>query len=271
MRRKKMKKGKVILGFILLSNILFAHDHILYTPKLDVSGETKVRMKALLAHPETGKKVKPASMSTNDEGKTSLPEKFFVVHNKQKTDLVSKVTLEKVSYDEKGNTITAYDFIYTDKDGLKGKGNWIFVMEGNTQAHGWNLTSTMKVIVAKDYSDTDFADRVAEGKNEIIPLTSPVKAWKEGVFRGKFVDKDGNPVKNAPVDIMFMNVDFDVEAGIWKGGEELPKVRMTTFTDDNGVFAFSPSRAGQWFIKGTKSFDREKKVVYDASLLVEFE
>ncbi|EHO18473.1 hypothetical protein HMPREF9466_02430 [Fusobacterium necrophorum subsp. funduliforme 1_1_36S] len=79
-----MKKGKVILGFILLSNILFAHDHILYTPKLDVSGETKVRMKALFGTSGNRKKVKPASMSTNDEGKTSLPEKFFVVHNKQK-------------------------------------------------------------------------------------------------------------------------------------------------------------------------------------------
>src|SRR3712207_3727615 len=163
-----MKKKNVILGFILLSNILFAHDHILYTPKLDVSGETSIRMKALLAHPEAGKRVRPASMSTNDEGKTSLPKKFYVVHNKEKTDLTSKIALEKVTYDDKGNTVTAYDFIYTDKDGLKGKGNWIFVLEGNTQAHGWNLTSTMKVIVAKDYSGNDFAERVAEGKNEII-------------------------------------------------------------------------------------------------------
>lgn len=85
MRRKKMKKGKVILGFILLSNILFAHDHILYTPKLDVSGETKVRMKALLAHPETGKKVKPASMSTNDEEKQAYLKSFlwFITNKKR--------------------------------------------------------------------------------------------------------------------------------------------------------------------------------------------
>ena len=43
------------------------------------------------------------------------------------------------------------------------------------------------------------------------------------------------------------------------------------FTDDNGVFAFVPSRAGQWVIRAVASMDKEKKVVHDASLVVQFE
>ena len=265
-----MKKFNFFLSFILLSNVLFAHDHIFYTPKLDVSGENQIIFKALLAHPEAGKKVRPASMSTNDEGLTSLPVKFYVIHNGEKTDLSSKVKLKKVVYNEKGESVIAYDAAYTSEDGLKGKGNWVFVLKGNTQAHGWNLTSTMKIITSKEYSGNDFINRFAEGENEIIPLNNPVNSWKESVFRGKFVDEKGNPIKNAPIDIMYMNVDFDVVNNIWKGGDELPKVKMTTFTDDNGIFAFNPSRAGQWLIKGTKYFNREKKIVEDASLLVEF-
>ena len=43
------------------------------------------------------------------------------------------------------------------------------------------------------------------------------------------------------------------------------------FTDDNGVFAFFPSRAGQWVIRAIASMDKEKKVVHDTSLVVQFE
>lgn len=265
-----MKKSNVLLSFILLANILFAHDHIFYTPKLNLNEENQIIFKALLAHPEAGKRVRPASMSTNDEGLTSFPLKFYVVHNDKKTDLKSKVKLNRVTYNEKADSVVAYDAVYNSEDGLKGKGNWIFVLKANTQAHGWNLTSTMKIIVSKEHSGKDFAKRYAEGENEIIPLNNPVNSWKESVFRGKFVDEKGNAVKNAPVDIMYMNVDFDVANNIWKGGEELPKVKMTTFTDDNGIFAFNPSRAGQWIIKATKYFNRDKKIVEDASLLVEF-
>ena len=36
-------------------------------------------------------------------------------------------------------------------------------------------------------------------------------------------------------------------------------------------FAFVPSRAGQWVIRAIASMDKEKKVVHDTSLVVQFE
>ena len=46
---------------------------------------------------------------------------------------------------------------------------------------------------------------------------------------------------------------------------------LRVFTDDNGVFAFVPSRSGQWVIRAVASMDKQNKVVHDASLVVQFE
>lgn len=266
-----MKRINFILSFIFLFNTTFSHDHIFYTNKLDVSEEKEIRMKAILAHPESGKKVKPASIATNDEGKTSLPLVFFVMHNGIKKNLLSNVNLQEVKYNNQDEKVITYDATYAMEDGLKGKGTWIFILKANTKAHGWNLTSTMKIIASKEYTGYDYSKRIAENELEILPLNNPVKAWKESVFRAKFVDKNGNPIKNAKVDIMYMNVNFDIENNLWNGGEEIKKAKMTTFTDDNGIFAFTPSREGHWFVKATSFFDKKNKIVEDASLLIEFE
>ena len=112
---------------------------------------------------------------------------------------------------------------------------------------------------------------MAPGYNEIGPLTNPVNAWKENVFRAKFVDKDGNPIKNARVDIDFINGKLDMEKNTWKSNPVAPKTTVRVFTDDNGVFAFVPSRTGQWVIRAIAHMDREKKEVFDASLMLQFE
>ena len=57
----------------------------------------------------------------------------------------------------------------------------------------------------------------------------------------------------------------------WTADKEAPKTSLRVFTDDNGVFAFVPSRTGQWVIRAVASMDREKKVVHDASLVVQFQ
>ncbi|EHI78971.1 hypothetical protein HMPREF9093_00769, partial [Fusobacterium sp. oral taxon 370 str. F0437] len=47
--------------------------------------------------------------------------------------------------------------------------------------------------------------------------------------------------------------------------------KHATTINGNGVFAFVPSRAGQWVIRAVASMDRQNKVVHDASLVVQFE
>jgi len=243
-----MKKSLVLIGSILLAANLFAHDHFLYTSNLDATNQKEVRMKAILAHPAEGPEVEPVSIATVD-GKTSLPKAFFVVHDGVKTDLLSKVKVGTIKT-SKGQ-YAALDAVYSMEDGLKGGGSWVFVMDsGNTK---------------------DYYQRVAPGHNEIVPLVNPVNAWKENVFRGKFVDKNGNPIKNARIDVDFINGKIDMANNTWTPNKVAPKTSVRVFTDDNGVFAFVPSRAGQWVIRAVASLDREKKVVHDASLVVQFE
>ena len=71
--------------------------------------------------------------------------------------------------------------------------------------------------------------------------------------------------------VIFINGKLDINNNTWTANKEAPKTSLRVFTDDNGVFAFVPSRAGQWVIRAVASMDREKKVVHDASLVVQFE
>jgi len=85
------------------------------------------------------------------------------------------------------------------------------------------------------------------------------------------VDKDGNPIKNARIDVDFINGKLDMTNNTWTANKEAPKTSLRVFTDDNGVFAFVPSRSGQWVIRAVASMDKQNKVVHDASLVVQFE
>lgn len=265
-----MKKSSLFLGLMLFGVSAFAHEHFLYTSNLDVSGVSKFKMKAILGHPASGKEADPLNIATID-GKSHLPNAFFVVHNGEKKDLLSKVTIGKVKT-ESGERVSL-DATFGSEDGLKGKGAWVFVMDsGVTVDSGYTFHPVQKLIVAKDgIGNDDYMKRVADGYREIIPLLSPVNAWKENVFRGKFVDEKGNPIKGARIGINFINAEFDVDKDTWKGGDKKEKVSVNVFTDDNGIFTFTPSRAGQWVIRAVELIDRDKKEVKDASLVVQFE
>ena len=263
-----MKKTLVLVGSVLLAANLFAHDHFLYTSNLDVSGQKEVKMKALLCHPAEEPEAEPISIATKD-GKTHMPKAFFVVHDGEKQDLLSKVKVGVITSKE---SHVAFDAVYTAEDGLKGGGSWVFVMDsGNTKDSGFMFNPVEKLIITKDSAGSDYNQRVAPGYNEIVPLVNPVNAWKENVFRAKFVDKDGNPIKNARIDVDFINGKLDMTNNTWVANKEAPKTSLRVFTDDNGVFAFVPSRSGQWVIRAVASMDRENKVVHDASLVVQFE
>ena len=264
-----MKKSLVLIGSILLAANLFAHDHFLYTSNLDATNQKEVKMKAVLGHPAEGPEAEPISIATVD-GKTHIPKAFFVVHDGVKTDLLSKVKVGTIKT-AKGQYV-ALDAIYTAEDGLKGGGSWVFVMDsGNTKDSGFMFNPVEKLIITKDSAGSDYNQRVAPGYNEIVPLVNPVNAWKENVFRAKFVDKDGKPIKNARIDVDFINGKLDMANNTWTANKEAPKTSLRVFTDDNGVFAFVPSRTGQWVIRAVASMDREKKVVHDASLVVQFQ
>lgn len=263
-----MKKILFVLGAVLIAGNSFAHEHFMFTENLDVSGKNEIKIKAILGHPAKGKEGSPISIATID-GISHLPKEFYVVHNGKKQDLLENAKLGVIKTGNK--KAVTIDANYGTKDGLKGSGNWIFVMDsGQTKDSGYIFNPSMKLIVAKDGDGFDYMNRVAEGQNEIVPLVSPVNAWKENVFRAKFVDKNGNPVKGARIDVKYLNANFNVQNDTYKGGESKEKVSIRIFTDDNGIFAFNPSRKGHWIIRAVKSMDKDKKIVSDASLVIQF-
>lgn len=264
-----MKKNLLFVGILALATSAFAHDHFLYTDNLDVSGQKEVKMKVVLGHPAEGKEKPTVNVSTVN-GKTSLPEEFFVVHNGEKQDLKNLAKIGKIKT-KFGETPTI-DATYSTKDGLKGGGSWVFFMDPTkTTDDGWTIDPTVKLIVTKDNAGSDYMKRVAPGFLEIVPLQNPVNAWKDNVFRAKFVDKDGKPIKNARVDIDFLNINVDLKKGEYLPNDVLPKTSIRIFTDDNGVLSFVPTKAGKWVIRAVESVDSDKKYVKDTSLVVQFD
>jgi cobalt/nickel transport protein len=74
---------------------------------------------------------------------------------------------------------------------------------------------------------------------EIIPLTRPYGLWEGNLFKGRVL-VDGEPVKNADVEVEFFNRDKKMKA------PADPFVTQVVRTDEQGVFAYSIPWAGWW-------------------------
>lgn len=263
-----MKKMSLFLGGLIISASAYAHTQYLYTDKLDISGMKEVKMKVLFGHPGEGNEEGAVSVGTVD-GKTMPIKKFFVVHNGEMKDLTKKVKEGMITTDHnKGKTA---DYIFTPEDGLKGRGTWIFVsVPSAAKDEGYTFNGVQKLILTKDGAGNEWHERVAAGYPEIVPLTNPAEAWKENVFRGILIGSDNKPVANARIDIDSLEADINLKKDIYKGKVPREKSAMTIFADNNGVFSFSVPHEGIWTIRGIVSKDKEKQIVNDTSLVVEF-
>jgi cobalt/nickel transport protein len=108
-------------------------------------------------------------------------------------------------------------------------------------------------------------------KAEIIPLTRPFALYPGNVFRG-VVKFKGKPLAGADVEVEYWNADKKMTA---------PNdyfVAQVVKTDDNGVFSFSPPKAGWWgFAALAEEKDalrgpdgKPKKAEYGAVLWVQY-
>jgi cobalt/nickel transport protein len=114
-------------------------------------------------------------------------------------------------------------------------------------------------------------DQMVGLKAEIQPLTRPFGLYAGNVFKGVLKFK-GKPLPEADVEVEFWNA----------GGKVEPPndyfVTQVVKTDDNGVFSFSPPKAGWWGFAGLaeeknaiRHVDGKKKTAeYGAVLWVYF-
>lgn len=265
-----MKKVMLMLGALVLSASAMAHTQYLYTDHLNATGQKEVKMKTIFGHPGEGRDVGGVAVGTF-EGKAMPVKEFFMVHDGKKMDLTSKVKDSTLKTDK--NTVRTLDYTFTMEDGFKGQGSFVFIMVPHAATdEGYTFHGNPKLIITKDGAGSDWDKRVAPGYPEIVPLKNPTEAWREDVFVAQFVDKDGKAISHARIDIDFINAKIDLTKNTYAGGDPaMPKVSKRTYTDNNGMFYFVAPKTGTYAIRAVASMDREKKVVHDTSLVVQFQ
>ena len=163
------------------------------------------------------------------------------------------------------------DFVVDSE--LKGAGDWVIIaVPGQTfdDSISYTFNGIVKTVITKDGSKgDDWKKRVADGYYEIIPFTNPSMVNVNSVFKGRLVDKKGNPMKNVDISVNYVNGKLDTAKGTFTGKYQKEKVSMSTYTDDNGYFVLSFPHKGLWSIRGKAFVDRDKKYVEDTTLLIE--
>jgi cobalt/nickel transport protein len=171
------------------------------------------------------------------------PKKFGVQSGKTNTDLLN--TLQETQVLGK----QAWKGVYT----VKKPGIYTFYFDPQPYwepAEDKFIIHQTKTYVAA-LGDEEEWDQEVGLKAEIVPLTRPFGIYAGNVFRGvaKF---NGKPVPDADVEVEYWNPGNKVTA---------PNEYFTTLkvkTDKNGVFAFSPPKAGWW---GFSAINEEKEAI----------
>lgn len=171
------------------------------------------------------------------------PKQFKVQSGKNKTDLLN--TLQETQILGK----QAWKGVYT----LTKPGVYAFYFDPQPY---WEPAEEKYIIhQTKTYvaalGDEEEWDQEVGLKAEIIPLTRPFGIYAGNVFRG-VVKFDGKPVPDGEVEVEYWNPGMKVTA---------PNEYFVTLkvkTDKNGVFAFSPPKAGWW---GFSALNEEKEAI----------
>jgi cobalt/nickel transport protein len=173
------------------------------------------------------------------------PKAFGVKAGKEKTDLLSTLQETKVLDQQ------AWKAAYA----LKKPGVYAFYFDPQPYwepAEDKYIIHQTKTYVAA-FGDEEGWDKEVGLKAEIVPLTRPFGLYAGNVFQG-VVKFKGKPVPGADVEVEFWNADKKVSP---------PNdyfVTQVVKTDKNGVFTFSPPRAGWW---GFSALNEDKDAIPD--------
>ncbi len=162
------------------------------------------------------------------------PNKFGVMRQGKKFDLMYLVKPIPI----KGQQ--AFEVYYP----INSPGDYIFYLEPQTwfdsKQESLHVQPT-KIVVNAHGMESGWDDELQE-KAEILPLAQPYALWKGNSFRGivKFRQK---AVPFAKVHVVYFNEKNDLTTPI------LPLVDQVVKADANGVFAYTPPKAGWWGFK----------------------
>jgi cobalt/nickel transport protein len=159
---------------------------------------------------------------------------------------------------------TAWESLYS----FKRPGVYMFYMEPEPYwepAEDCYIVHYTKTVVTA-FGDDEGWDEEVGLKTEIVPLSKPYGLYKGNVFQG-IVKLDGKPVPFSEVEVEYYNAD---------GKAKAPTDYMITQTikaDANGVFTYSPPRAGWWGFAALNTLEKkmnDKDVEIGAVIWVRF-
>lgn len=239
------KRIILLMCFIVLSISAFAHFQMIYTPETNITEKDIVNFKIMFTHPADGEKAHSMDIGLQEIGRKKGMLDFYIVHKGRKKAVKSDLVKSNFG---KHNSL-AYDFALNKDLGLRGGGDWGLIAvpypyyEGSEDIYIQQIT---KVFVNKAGMVTDWPDRLAKGYPEIIPKSNPMEVWKGNVFKAQVVDCNGKPVKNAEIEVEYLNTAVNMEDGRFVGLSRTDKNAALIFADDKGYFNFIPPVKGHW-------------------------
>lgn len=267
-----MLSKKILLTSLMttLSISSFAHFQMLHTENSDITGKSSVPFEIVFTHPADGTEGHSMDIGKDENSKIQPVVDFYSIHKGKKTNLTKN--LMKSNFGNK-HKVLSYKFVFDNKTGLKGGGDWglVFVpapyYEKSEDIYIQQIT---KAFVNKDAIPTDWNERIAEGYPEIIPYTNPI-TWKNEIFRGKVVDTEGKGVPNVEIEVEYINADIKNSMFVGKNKEE--QASTVIYADENGNFAFIPIHKGYWGFAalgaGGEKTHNGKELSQDAVLWIE--
>ncbi len=170
-----------------------------------------------------------------------MPQQFGVLHNGEKTDLLSTLQAAKGKSSDQENDFTFWQSDYQ----IKRPGDHIFYVE---PAPYWEPAEDVFII---HYTKVCVnALGLEEGwdtpiglETEIIPLTRPYGLWTGNIFTGQVL-VNGAPVPGAEVEVEYLN-ESPGNTRIIQAPSD-PYITQVVKADDNGVFSYAMPKAGWW-------------------------
>ncbi|WP_006787973.1 DUF4198 domain-containing protein [Thiorhodospira sibirica] len=220
---------------LTLAHPVLAHFQLLYTPQLNHAAPATLPFKLVFTHPAGNGAV--MDMAT--------PEQFFVVHQTEKTDLLS--TLKPITWNGAHNQGKAFEAQVP----VRRNGDYLFALVPapyHEEGEGY-IQQFTKTIVNRGGVPSGW-DEPLGLTAEIVPLTKPYALYAGMLFSAQVLYQ-GEPVPGAEIEVEFMNhpVVLDANRLNPQGILQFPSPAFETFVtraDAQGIFYFTVPHAGFW-------------------------
>jgi cobalt/nickel transport protein len=218
---------------VLCAGPALAHFQSIYTPEANYDAPAIIPIDLIFWHP----------LSSGAVMNMATPQRFFMVHDGQQTDLLGMLKPMKfTSWNNSGDGFQAQ--VSVDKPG-----DYIFAMVPQPYYQDGEdiyIQQTTKAYVNRGGFPTDW-DVPLGLKAEIVPHNKPYNIITGSSFSGQVL-YDGKPVPGAEIEVEYVAAPPDMTTG--KTGQPtfgpMPGGAIVALADDNGFFTFTVPKAGWW-------------------------